>query len=245
VSYPPPPYGQQPPQYGAQPYPPVQPYGAPPPGYTAPPPPPKKPDKTLRAVLVGIACLLVFCVGAAVIAGISSNSAPDSDPVAAAPRTGAAEPKAPRAKITKAPAGQAEDADQFDLKLGATAKFSDRDGAQSVTVKSVKSFKDGCSRFAPEPDNGLYVVVDVVVSVTEGSASINPLYFEWVGNDGTTANAISGAFSGCDKNNLTSANGVRAGRKRAGQIVYDVPSAKGSIEFSPDAFGSAEASWKA
>ncbi|MBM2622746.1 hypothetical protein JIG36_45325 [Actinoplanes sp. LDG1-06] len=84
----------------------------------------------------------------------------------------------------------------------------------------------------------------MTIAVTEGSASMNPLHFEWVGDNGITADSISGAFSGCAKNNLSSANGVRAGQKRAGQIVFDVPSAKGAVEFSPDAFGSAEASWR-
>ncbi|XVU21444.1 hypothetical protein ACQPZJ_29740 [Actinoplanes sp. CA-054009] len=64
-----------------------------------------------------------------------------------------------------------------------------------------------------------------------------------MGADGTTANAISGAFSGCEKSSLDSDNNLRAGQKRAGQVVFDVSSAKGSVEFAPDVFASAVASW--
>ncbi|MCO8270594.1 DUF4352 domain-containing protein [Actinoplanes sp. TRM 88003] len=99
--------------------------------------------------------------------------------------------------------------------------------------------------FAPEPDNDLYVVVDVVVSVTAGTASVSSMNFEWIGDDGVAVSALSGALSGCAKNSLSSANDVRAGQKRAGQVVFDVPSARGSIEFTPKTFGPAKASWKA
>jgi hypothetical protein len=235
VSYQPPPHVPGQPPHG-QPYQQLgQPYGAPPPGYQVQQPPKK--SNTLKVVLLTLAGVLVLCVGGSVIAAVAGAGDTDSGKSASS--------DTPALDGLEAPVpDDAADKGRFGLKLGTTVKFTTADGAQSVTVKSVKAFKGGCDGLS-EPKQGMYVVVDVTVAVTKGTASINALNFEWVGDDGTTANALSGLFSGCEKNSLDTATDARAGQKRSGQIVYDVPSAKGSIEFAQDAFGSAEASWKA
>jgi hypothetical protein len=96
----------------------------------------------------------------------------------------------------------------------------------------------------PDPERGMFLVVDVLVEATKGTVPVNSLNFEWVGEDGTTSNTIDGAFSGCDKSRLA-ATDLRAGQKRAGQIVFDVSSTKGAVEFAPDILSSAAASWSA
>jgi hypothetical protein len=130
-------------------------------------------------------------------------------------------------------------------KLPTATKVAVKDGGvkQNVTVKSFKTFEAACNQFFPPPDNGLFIVVDVQVEAVEGTVPVNALNFSWVAADGNTSDSLDGAFSGCDKNHLDAAD-VRAGQKRAGQVVFDVSSAKGAVEFKAGLFAKAAASWK-
>lgn len=203
MSYTPPPYSPGP-QYPQQP---GQPYGAPPPGYPLqPPPPPQKPARPGRVILITAAAVVAVCVGGmavAVVAGGNGPSEPTTVTEAAqqAKDTGSAEDDDQATTDTKA-----DDKGPFDLKLGAEATVETGDGTQTIVVKSVRSFKKGCSGFAPQPDNGMYVVADVVIEATEGEVSVNALNFTWVATDGTTSDSLDGLFSGCDKNHLDAAD---------------------------------------
>jgi hypothetical protein len=237
------PYGQQPygqPQHG-------QPYGQPPPygqqSYGAPPlgypplPPAKKQASPLKITLIVVGTVLAVCAGTAVVASIIGG---DSDK----PTAGAA---ATATKATPAKEGEepAESGKTFDVPVGATITATAKDGSVvEATLRSVKSFQKGCGGFSPDPDNGLYVVVDLVVTQKKGNGDVNALNFEFVADDGTAANALSGSFSGCEDPALTSAD-LRAGQKRAGKIAFDATKKTGSLEWTPGGlFGEAVGSWK-
>lgn len=236
MTFPPPPYdpGQQPP-------PPPQPYMPVPPGYPMmpppmPPTPPANNTKKIVAIALSIVgVFLVLCCGGVTFA-VVHRQASDKPRVALGPFPGLT------SKPATTPSAQA--VEQFDLKPGTVATLDAVTGTEKVTVKSVKAYKKACRDYAPEPKKGMFAVVDVQVEATDGFVSVNPLYFTWVAPDGTTSDSFSGALSGCAKSDLSSTNSLRAGQKRAGQIVYDVTSTKGSVELVGGLLDETGASWK-
>jgi hypothetical protein len=138
-----------------------------------------------------------------------------------------------------------DDAKKFDLKPGSTVTLTGDDGSvQETTIVSFKLHKGACSQFGTAPDNGAYLVAELRVEQKKGTGSVNPLYFNFVGADGTTSDAIGGAFSGCAKNDLGSTNSLRAGAKRSGQVAFDVKSAKGTVELTPGMAADTVGSWR-
>lgn len=131
---------------------------------------------------------------------------------------------------------------QLDLKPGAAATVPVDDGTVRVTVRSLRSRTTKCGADWDAPENGVYVIADILIEVTEGAFNFSGGEFQWVADDGTTADPV--ALTGCAKNPLQGFNGLRAGQKRAGQIVFDVASAKGSVGFSPDLSSVPVASWR-
>jgi Domain of unknown function (DUF4352) len=246
---PPPPVVQ-----GGHPAPPGPAYGTPPAGYAVPAgpaagpgygPPQKAPQKAgpLKVVLITVGVVAAVCLTGSVIAAVAGGSAPRTTVSTDPPAQAVAEADDSAKKtVEKAPA-KADEPTGFGLKPGTTVTIESGDATIQVTVKSVKTYKKGCSGFAPEPEHGMYAVVDVKMKVVQGTGSVNPLYFTWVGEDGTTSDSFDGLFSSCDKDDLDSTNGLRAGQQRAGQIVFDVATATGSVEFTPGAFEDAAASW--
>lgn len=248
-----PPYGQpQPPFVPGQAAPPPQAYGTPAPGYGPPaqgyapgptgflpPPAPKKPSNT-RAILIVVGALVALCVFGAVGAAFTGGSEPKAKvkaPVAAATTKAADEAK---------PADKQDTPDTYNVALGSTITITGGDGSEAEgTIKSAKTYKKACNSFLPDPENGVFVVVDVVVRQTKGSGTVNPLDFTFVAEDGTTANSLSAAFSGCDEPSLDSTNSLRQGQKRAGKIAFDATSSKGTVEWAPGGLGSESVgSWK-
>ena len=98
-----------------------------------------------------------------------------------------------------------------------------------------------CKSHGLKPDEGMYVIADVTLTVTKGTASTNPLFFQWVAADGTKANAIGGAFSGCGKP-MPGRRRPDRRHQRTGSVVFDVPDTSGVLEYQ-DQFQTA-GSWK-
>lgn len=255
--YPPDPYGQQPQGWPPPPAPPVvsgppQPYSPPPQGYVPqqyPPgygaPPPQKPKHNPVILAIGAFLALLIVVGT-----IGAIAAKKDEPA-----TSTARPAGTGAKTTEAaPAADDGDDEQpadddgktFNLPVGTTITITGDDGSVAEgTLRSVKSFKSGCDSLNVDPKNGLYVVVDVVVQQKKGTGSVNPLDFTFVADDGTSNDALSSLFSGCDEPSLQSTNSLRAGQKRAGKIAFDVSSKKGTVEWAPGGLGAdTVGSWK-
>ncbi|MER5608213.1 DUF4352 domain-containing protein [Micromonospora tulbaghiae] len=257
---------QQPQQQPA--YPPVTPVGSWP-----PPPPlvmePAAPKKRYNGLVVGLVvsgvALLACCGGLSAIVGgesetqrvsgggvvVTTTAAPTTAaPTTAAPTTAAPTTAAPTTAAPEptevAPEPEPSDDDVSGKPLGTTLIHTTLDGEVEITVTRSKKYpkarKSACDSYSPGPDEGYYLVLDVKVKVVSGTGSINPLYFKFVDNDGYEASTISGAFSGCGKS-LGSGNNLRAGTKRAGQLVFDVASVKGEVVYSQP-FRGLSGSWK-
>lgn len=240
---PPPPAGQYPP---TRPVPPGLPQGMP--AQWGPPPPAPKRSPLKILAIIGAAVVGVCLFGAAVnnlSGGKTTSSGSEPDAVASAGNgPAAAVATTPAGKPAGKPTAKAVEASQFDVPIGTTITASKGKGTITAVLRSVKTYKQGCNNIAPDLKNGLLVVVDVLVTQKDGTGSVNPLDFTFVAEDGTTANGLSAAFSGCDDPRLSSSE-LRAGQKRAGKIGFDINSASGSLEWAPGGLGAKTAgSWK-
>ena len=214
------------------------------PGYplTMPPPVPTKGSKkTVVAIAVTAAVLtLLFCAGGIVAVVIGANRATnevtDALPTPGVTR-GVGQPP-----TTAPPSPQSSTAgDTRNMSAGDTLVIDDNGGTIEITVTKFSTANKPCRSYGLKPDEGMFVIADVTVTVTKGTGSANPLYFQWVGADGTEANAIAGAFSGCGQP-MPAGNDLTAGTKRTGSVVFDVHDTKGVLEYQHE-FETA-GSWK-
>lgn len=232
---------------------PGQPAGTTPPPHVAPAPvpPARKKPKTLAILGIVAGAVVLLCCGVSTIGLIASaGDTADDKPAALASPAPASTRPADAAPAAEEPATDATTPDEapptpdtFDMKPGSTLIVETSSGILEVTVKSFKTSKRACDQFGTEPDEGLYLIANVSVKITKGTGSINPLYFNWVADDGTTANSISGAFAGCGKA-LDSGNDMRTGTLRSGAVVFDVANTKGALEYEGGLLGGAAGSWR-
>ncbi|MCX4474488.1 DUF4352 domain-containing protein [Micromonospora sp. NBC_01655] len=224
--YPPPPGpdAAYPPVSG-MPYPPYQPGAAPGgPGYPIGPVPPtkssKKPIIIIIAVVAAVLALLC-CIGGVVALGKGVDEAAKE-----------AERQLPGPVETSGPSSSSTPAngETFNLKAGQTLVITDDEGTLEITVLRFRTSTKGCKAYSPEPDKGLYLIADVTATVKKGNMSINPFYFQWVGDDGSTENGISGAFAGCG-DLLDSGVNLREGSQRSGSVTFDVADKNGAMEY--------------
>ncbi|MFJ8689236.1 DUF4352 domain-containing protein [Micromonospora wenchangensis] len=249
-SYPPPTSGQPYPSYepgGTPPvsgagYPPVPGGSYPPPGGGYPPQPggpgyPLGPAKSGGSssrnvwIVIGlvVALVVLLCCGGIIALMVAGGNKADE-----AARE--FEPSLPTPGVTAAPGLPGDPPssptdESFNLKAGQTLVISDDDGTIEITVRSFSTSTKGCRSFAPPPNKGFYLIADVTATVTKGTSSINPFYFQWVADDGTTVNGLAGAFSGCGGDLLDSGSGIPAGSKRSGSVVFDVADKNGVVEY--------------
>ncbi|MBB4754260.1 DUF4352 domain-containing protein [Actinoplanes lobatus] len=127
-------------------------------------------------------------------------------------------------------------AETFGIPVGTAIVHQDGGDVTTAVVRSVKTHRQGCNSLDVDPKQGMYVVVDVLVTQTKGKGSVNPLDFTFVADDGTSANSLSSVFSGCDDPSLD-ATDLRAGQKRAGKIAFDAGMKAGAVEWAPGGFG--------
>ncbi|MEU4772135.1 hypothetical protein [Micromonospora sp. NPDC023644] len=217
-----------PPVSGTPGYPPG-PQGYPPagPGYPLGAPHPVAPPKKNKTVLIVVAVVAVLallcCVGGivALVAG-ANKAANDLEKALPAPGTPTLQPDGPPPS--------ARDGENFNLRPGATLVVADDEGTIEITVTRFTTETKGCRTYAPDPDKGMYLIAHVTATVTKGKSSINPFYFEWVAANGTTANGLASALSGCG-DTLGSGNNLREGSKRAGTVVFNVADKNGALEY--------------
>jgi len=214
------------PLYGPQTYIPSQ-YG-PPTGF--PVPPKKKSRAGLIAGLVGAGVALLCGIG---IVAVALGGDPAKSPAVSQPATGA-----PTTAETTA-AAEPTKPSTFKLPVGTSVTQTSNDGVATIAVTKIATSKSGCKGSQLKSQKGTYVIVDVRIEIVSGTASVNPLLWEFVGSDGTTENAMGGIFAGCQ--NLGSGNDIPPGLRK-GQVVFDVASPAGEITYN-EVGGGPVASW--
>ncbi|MET7371076.1 hypothetical protein [Micromonospora arida] len=205
------------------------------PGYplTMPPPlPAKNSKKTVIIVAVTAAVLaLLCCAGGITAVVIGANRAADEVSEAEALPTpdvtrGVGQPPA----STPSSARPSTTGETQNMSVGDTMVIDNTRGTIEITVTKFSKSTTACRANGFKPSKGLYVIADVSVSVTMGTASTNPLYFRWIAADGTTTSPISGTLSGCGTA-LPSGSGLTSGTTRTGNLVFNVADTNGVLEY--------------
>ncbi|SCF03927.1 protein of unknown function [Micromonospora haikouensis] len=231
AAYPPPPGPAYPPPPGGS-YPPGPGY-APGPGYPLGPPARKSSKKPIVIIVVIVVVLaLLCCVGGivALVTGANEAAKEAERQFPDLPRVTTAPSGLPSAGPTSSSSSAPADGETFNMKAGDSLVITDDDGTLEITVLRFRTSTKGCKSYSPDPDKGLYLIADVTATVKRGNMSINPFYFQWVAEDGTTANGIAGALAGCG-DLLDSGVNLREGSKRTGSVTFDVTNKNGELEY--------------
>ncbi|MGV9211171.1 DUF4352 domain-containing protein [Micromonospora sp. RB23] len=198
---------------------------------TMPPPvPPTTSQRTVVAVAVTTAVLaLLLCAGGIVAVVIGTKNAANNVTEALPTPGVTGDVGQPAAGAMPSPvpsvAGKARN-----MSVGDTLVIDDNGGTVEITVTKFHTATKPCKTYGLKPDEGLFVIADVTVTVTKGTGSANPLFFQWVAADGTETNAVTGAFSGCGKP-IPAGNDLAAGSRRTGSVVFDVHDTSGVLEY--------------
>ncbi|MFC4020716.1 DUF4352 domain-containing protein [Micromonospora sp. GCM10011542] len=210
-------------------------YGPGAPGYplAGTPAPAQGSKKTVVVVAVTAAVLALLCCAGGIVAAVigfnrAAEQAVEARPTPAVTRSVG---QTPGGKTPPSPAEpSAASGETRDMSVGETLVIDDSDGTVEITVTKFSTSTKACKSYGLKPDEGMYVIATVTVKVTKGRGSINPLFFQWVAQDGTETNAIGGALSGCGKP-LSAGNNLSTGTKRTGSVVFDVPNTSGVLEY--------------
>ncbi|MEU8152055.1 DUF4352 domain-containing protein [Micromonospora sp. NPDC048986] len=198
-------------------------------GYPIIAPPPAQTDRAKKSVVVvavtAAVLTLLTCAGGivAVVIGTKGTSSTVGEAQATPPTPSTA------------------NGDTREMSPGDTLVVNREAGTVEITVTKFSSATKPCKSHGLKPGEGMYVIADVTVAVTKGTASTNPLYFQWVAADGTKTTAIGGAFSGCGKP-MPAVDDLTAGTRSTGSVVFDVHDTSGALEYQ-DQFQTA-GSWK-
>ncbi|MBM0234397.1 DUF4352 domain-containing protein [Micromonospora sp. STR1_7] len=195
-----------------------------------PPMPPKNSKRTVVAVAVTAAVLTLLCCAGGIVAVViganrAANEVTEALPTPGVTR-GAGQPQAAAPRSTP----RSANGDTRNMSAGDTLVIDGDDGTVEITVTKFSTATKPCKSYGLKPDEGMYVIADVTVTVTKGTGSANPLFFQWVAADGTETNAIGGAFSGCGEP-MPAGNELTAGSKRTGSVVFDVHDTSGVLEY--------------
>jgi hypothetical protein len=210
----------------------------PPPPWDGPPAPPAPPAPArkpwyLRKQWWAVGAVVVLLAVAGAAGGASS--AEDSTSTGARPAI-AEEPETEAPDVTEAPptteaptttappttvpAGPAVLPMGTPLPFSITGSF-DGDVDVTVSVANPRTATEEPGSYGLEPQNGLYVVVDVTAEVTggDGSYMVNPYNFKLMAADGTVWDP---GFSTAWQPSLGSTD-LAAGQRATGTVVFDVP----------------------
>jgi hypothetical protein len=195
------------------------------PQYPYPVGPPKKKRGLGLIIGIVIGAVLLCGIGMVIVATAGTNK--PATLTTAAPGTAPAPAKAEPSKVSTRNAP-----------LGAILSVGLPQGTVEVLVSAVSKPSIGCD--GKEHAKFTWVVIDVTVTVTKGTGSINPLFFKFIDSSGNKAEDFAGMFAGCRP--LDSGNNMPAGTKRAGQLVYDLKVTTGTLEYG-NGMGDAYGSW--
>lgn len=177
--------------------------------------------KALIGALAGIALLLIIACGGTAEEKTSATPAATGQAAAAVK------------------ASEPAKANTFNQPIGTTIIAAGPEGTTEVTVTAAKRQKTACKPNSfNRPETGWYVVIDVTVKVTSGTAPINPLYFSYV--DAGNSEVAGAIFASCK--DLGSGSDFPAGTVRSGQLAYDVAAGPGTLTWS-GVLGGQRGSW--
>lgn len=163
---------------------------------------PKRPFWKKKRFIIPAALLLLIII-------ISSLSRGGGDPQPAAQETATTSPAAP--PTTEAPAAPSE------AGIGTPVSVDFGGGnAAKITIVGATYGTAGVSQFAGAPDNGGYLVLDVLWEAEKGTTNVNPLYFTAKSAEGRAGEPALGA-----EGQLGSGE-VPAGDKMRGNVAIDV-----------------------
>lgn len=212
---------------------------------TTPAGPPRKRTSRLPLIVAIVLGVLVLAGGTALaytlVSDRNGTGSPAPAPAAADSPTAAATTSAPApAAPTTAAAATTASAPKTGLPVGSTVHVTMKSGELDVTLKSVTTRKNQCKGdLQTKPLNGVFMVLDVTLKVTSGTAPINPLYFSHVTTSGTATTWVD--LTGCT--DIKGGNETPAGTVISGRILFDVPSVAGTVVYA-DPVGNPAGSWK-
>lgn len=188
----------------------------------------------MRNAAIALVLLTAGCATSGGAVNASSKTHPPSAPSTAVSEEPAVDPSPePPAPLENAP-----------VPIGTVQTFSNDDGAEwTVTTTKVRVLRKGVGEYADKPESGFFVVAEVFYAVTTGSLEINgSLDFHCQSPDGTQHEVGEGnAFSSGIEPTLDS-QVIPTGRKLRSNVVFDVPTPHGFIDYSPQ--DEPIASWK-
>jgi hypothetical protein len=199
-----------------------------------------------------VAALLVLCCGGGAIVYVAlkdrlPTGSPTTGPITTAPPvdvpTGDQPTEGPTEPDPDPTTQPPQDGETFNMDVGDTVRVTERGDEWRVTVTNMQWRAEACGGLVP-PD-GQILVADVTFEVVEGKASINPLYFTWVGSDGESESTVSGLFTGCAQPSLQSGSNLDAGTTVSGKIAFDVTGSTTGVIMYEELLGGEIASWVA
>ncbi|WP_433117571.1 DUF4352 domain-containing protein [Micromonospora sp. CA-246542] len=205
------------------------------PGHPLTMPPPVPPTTTSQRTVVAVAVTtavlaLLFCAGGIVAVVIGAKNAANNVTEALPTPGVTGDTGQPAAGAMPSPVPSVASAKARNMSVGDTLVIDDNGGTVEITVTKFHTATKPCKTYGLKPDEGMFVIADVTVTVTRGTGSANPLFFQWVAADGTETNAVTGAFSGCGKP-IPAGNDLAAGSRRTGSVVFDVHDTSGVLEY--------------
>lgn len=115
------------------------------------------------------------------------------------------------------------------------SSFGDKDQGVA-TLNTAEWTTEPPDQFSGAPKNGAYLILDVTIEGTQGSVSVNPLYWQARDADGRTYD-----FSFTSKEPALSSGDVLPGQKSRGFVVLDAPQVPVTVELTN--MGPALAMW--
>jgi hypothetical protein len=118
------------------------------------------------------------------------------------------------------PAGTGPVTAKIGEKVSLTSTFLDDTDTVEITVANPKQYTKEPGEFGSRSEKGIFLVLTVTITCTEGTYSANPFNFKFVAADGTAYEGAIAVFKPA-----LDAVDLSKGQKTSGTIVFDVPKA--------------------
>jgi Domain of unknown function (DUF4352) len=110
--------------------------------------------------------------------------------------------------------------------VGQTLSFASSEGSGRLTLNSAERLVG--TDFAEPPKNGSYLVIDVTLEVSQGTAGAGPFDWEARNSDGSVYAAVPAGLTGDD----IDASDLGPGERTRGKVAFDVPVGALTVTFT-------------